>query len=371
MKSFFKFYLQTFKNIAKNSSVFTTMILAIFIYGFFYPTAYQAQHAEALPIVIVDEEQSQLTHQIISAASHSPNIAIKRITANFAEAQNMLKNQQADGILYLPNNLSQSLRHGEVGGIGLYLSAAYFVRLKEVGTGLAQAIESVVSDYATQFAQVSHFNLAPSIHTVPLFNTLSGYGSYIFPAVAPLIVHQTLLLGFTMLIAGYREQRWKPSTSEFFANFASALTIGCLGCFYLFGFIFWLYDYPHGGNFWGMLLAVPIYISAVVALSMFIASWLDMQERTGHLLVITSIPLFLLSGVAWPHQAMPYFLQTIAWSLPSTQGVQMFVQLNQMGVQTAVVLPKLIYLTVCTAIFLALAYWRLVIQANYSPTNKK
>ncbi len=50
MKSFFYYYLQTFKNIAKNQSVLTPMILSVIFYSFFYPTAYKAQHAESLPI---------------------------------------------------------------------------------------------------------------------------------------------------------------------------------------------------------------------------------------------------------------------------------------------------------------------------------
>lgn len=44
---------------------------------------------------------------------------------------------------------------------------------------------------------------------MPLFNTLSGYGSYIFPAVASLIIHQTIVLGLAMLVASYREQHEK------------------------------------------------------------------------------------------------------------------------------------------------------------------
>ena len=35
MKSFFCFYIQTFKNIATNTSVFTTLIAAIILYSFF------------------------------------------------------------------------------------------------------------------------------------------------------------------------------------------------------------------------------------------------------------------------------------------------------------------------------------------------
>ena len=77
-----------------------------------------------------------------------------------------------------------------------------------------------------------------------------------------------------------------------------ALTIGTLGCLYLFGFTFWLNDYPRGGNFFGMLCAVPIFISAVIGLAFFIASYLDTSERAGHLIVFSSVPLFLLSGTA-------------------------------------------------------------------------
>jgi len=92
----------------------------------------------------------------------------------------------------LPENLSNSLHRGEVGGVGLYLSAAYFLRTKQIGLGLATSIENTLAERAEKFGQVSHFSPALSIHQIPLFNTLSGYGSYIFPAIAPLIIHQTM-----------------------------------------------------------------------------------------------------------------------------------------------------------------------------------
>ena len=42
----------------------------------------------------------------------------------------------------------------------------------------------------------------------------------------------------------------------------------------------------------------------------------------------------------------------------------MFVQLNQMGVPTAIVVPKLIYLATVGAILLALSYYRLVMMKS-------
>jgi hypothetical protein len=56
---------------------------------------------------------------------------------------------------------------------------------------------------------------------------------------------------------------------------------------------------------------------------------------------------------------MPEWMQILAQALPSTQGIQMFLQLNQMGVPTVIVIPKLLYLTSIGLIFLCLAVWRL------------
>jgi ABC-2 type transport system permease protein len=81
-------------------------------------------------------------------------------------------------------------------------------------------------------------------------------------------------------------------------------------------------------------------------------------------IVFTSIPLFLLSGTAWPHAAMPEWMQWLGQALPSTQGIQMFIQLNQMGVPTQLVIPKMIYLATFAGICLVWAYFRLIRSAK-------
>lgn len=364
MRNFFYYYLATFKNIIRHSSIFTTVIFSVIFYSFFYPTAYKAERPEALPIIIVDQEQSELTNQIITQVLQSPNVNVVKVTDNFLQAEQMVRNQKADAILLLPDQLSQSLRRAEVGGIGIYVSTAYFLKTKDIGLGIASAIESVIQERAARFGQITHFKLTLPIHQIPLFNVLSGYGSYIFPAVAPVIIHQTIILGLGMLIGGFREKKWQPSNSEFCGIFACFFTIGCLGCFYLFGFIFWFNDYPRGGNFWGMLLAVPIFVACITSMGLLFGSLLDMAERAGYILVFTSIPLFLLTGIAWPIQSMPVWIQMFTELLPSTHAVQMFVQLNQMGTPTYLILPKLLFLFIFAIVCLCLAYYRLVIKPD-------
>ncbi|MBD8009076.1 ABC transporter permease [Acinetobacter pecorum] len=360
MKSCWSYYLHSFKDIVSHESILTTLILSVLFYSFFYPTAYKAQTAESLPIIIVDEEQSNLSTRIIQKVQESPNVNVKAITGNFAEAKQWVESEQADGILLLPGNLSEAVLHGESGGIGLYLNAANFLATKQIGLGLAASVEQTLSDYIAQFEHISEFSPALSVHQIPLFNTLSGYGSYVFPAVAPLIIHQTILLGLSMLILMYRERKVELNRNAFIGICLAIFTIGCLGCLYLFGFTFWLFDYPRGGNFIGMLIAVPVFIYCIIGMTWLLASFLDMPERAGHVIVFTSIPLFLLSGIAWPHSSMPVWMQILAEILPSTQIVQMFIQLNQMGVPTALVVSKLIYLGVFGSLCFLLGYQRLI-----------
>lgn len=356
---FIKHYLQTCKAIITNRPIFLTMVLSVVFYSFFYPFAYQSQRPDGLPIVIVDQEQSILSQAIIANASRVPDIDVIAIEADFTYAKNMVQAGRAEGILLLPDSLSQSIHHGETGGVGLYLSSAYFLRTQTIGAGLSHTLQATITQELDKFLHTTHKPTPQIIRQVPLFNPLSGYGSYIFPAVAPLIVHQTILLGLCMLVAGYREQKWRATPSEFLAIYAVGLTIGCLSCFYLFGFAFWWHDYPRGGNFWGMMLATPIFVSCAIGVSLLLASFLDSSERAGLVLIFSSIMLFMLTGLAFPLVGMPTLLQYVANTLPTTHGVQMFVQLNQMGVPTTDVTIKLLYLSVVASGCLLLAFLRL------------
>lgn len=364
MRRFIKQYLTIWLDVIKDRSIFLTMVLSVVFYGFFYPFAYQAQRPADLPIVIVDEEQSPLTQAIIHTTSHTPNIHVLAVVSDFRQAQMLVQSAKADGILLLPDNLSQSIHHGQTGGVGLYLSSAYFLRTQNIGTGLASSLQATIIQELGQVTQTRHKPMPELIHQSALFNPLSGYGSYIFPAVAPIIVYQTIVLGLAMLVAGYRQRLWRASACDFLAIYAVALTIGCLSCFYLFGFVFWWHDYPRGGNFWGMMLGVPIFVSCAIGVALLIASWVADGAKVGVLLIFSSVPLFMLTGLAYPLMAMPKFLQPLANALPTTQGVQMFIQLNQMGVPIQDVWQKMAYLASVAVLCLGVAFWRLRYTTN-------
>ena len=358
MKAFWHYYVLTFQRIFGNGSVLVTLVLSVVFYSFFYPAAYQSQQGGLLPVVVVDEAPSQLSARLINAVEKSENVEVVAVVSQFSDATVMLKRQEVDAIVLLPAHMESNLRQGGE-GLGVYVSTAYFLRTKQIATGLVGAMAAVVNDYLSRFSSASAYKPEQLIHPLPLFNPLSGYGSYIVPAVAPLIIHQTILLGLSMLVTGWRESGWRLHRGEFAGVLGSVLTIGCLGCLYLFGFTFWFNDYPRAGNFGLMLFAIPVFVLAAIGLALVLASYLDMAERSGHLLVFTSVPLFLLSGVAWPLQAMPAWLAGVASLLPSTVGINTFVRINQMGGSAEDVVWQLLYLGVVAVGLNVWAYKRL------------
>lgn len=353
-------FIFSLRTILTTRPIVSTLIIAIILYGFFYPAAYQTQVASQLPIVIVNQDQSLLSQKLVKDISLLRSVRIISQTTNFAEAEQLLKIQAADAIFLIPPHLERSILHGENSGLALYLSGAYLIRTREIGTGLAAVIKHSLAEQLKPIAATLHVEPSLALYEYPLYNPQGGYGSYIFPAVSALIVQQTLLLGISFLIITLRQAKFYFTAQSLLGIALGCSLIGILSCFYYFGFVFWWQDYPQDANFLGLLVAVPVFVISVVCVSLWLGSVFDRPERAAQVLTFTSVPFFFLTGASWPLEAMPQWMATLAWIVPSTAGVRQFIQLNQMHASLQDILPNLLVLLTLVGIFGILAYQRLI-----------
>ncbi|MGG2099434.1 hypothetical protein [Stenotrophomonas sp. NRRL B-14846] len=96
------------------------------------------------------------------------------------------------------------------------------------------------------------------------------------PAVAELIVHQTLLMGIGVLLGGRRLALGRRLRFDLPTLVGMAMGFGLIGLFGLFyyaGFTAWVQDYPRGGNPLGQLLGGTLFIAATVAFGLFVGSF--------------------------------------------------------------------------------------------------
>lgn len=355
-------FAQTLRAVFADRFAVVTLIGAVVLYSFFYPVAYRHQVAAGYPVVVVDLDNTAASRALLRQVDAVRAVRIVETVPAMAQARTRIEQGHAEGVVAVPAGFERALRRGEQGELVLLGNGAFLGRAGTVLEGLGDAVTAYARQAALGQARQSGAPAAPPLRLVqrPLFNTREGYGSAIVPGVAQLIVQQTLLIGMLVMAGTRRERLGRLAFSRaglLGIGLAFAL-IGSVSMLYYNGLVLWLQDYPRGGNPLGVLLGGSVYVAAVVAFALFMGSFFRTRERPFQLLTVTSLPLFFLSGLSWPHTAMPEPLVWLARLLPSTSGIEAMVQFNQMGARVAEAARPLWTLAGLVVLYGSLAVWR-------------
>ncbi|HWK40469.1 MAG TPA: ABC transporter permease [Croceibacterium sp.] len=326
---------QTLLTIVTTRDIMAVAILSVLLYAFYYPAPYEHQAAQALPLVVVDGDRSALSRRLIGHLGDTREITLAGEAPDMEAARAAVRNREAEGILLISHGFSGNALTQRPGtGIGLWLNGTYLLRAEGIGLGLAEVVTDALED-----VQASRGSEQASIQPVavqPLFNTTGGYRDYIFPSVANIILQQTLLFAAARLIAERRRRGERPlPLAGALGQWAACTLIGVFAAFFYFGFIYWAQDIPRAGNVAALFISVPLFAMAVAALGLWVGSFFRNGDDALKVLLPTSVPLVFLAGFAWPLDAMPGWLQGLAWLSPATVAMHLFVRFNQMGATIA------------------------------------
>ena len=337
--------------VLRDKGVLLLLMAAPIIYGFFYPSPYAREVVRRVPVAVVDQDHSGLSRQITRFAMANPRIDVQLVTGDLSEARRALWRGEIEGYALLPADLKRQVVRGTPAVVTIEGNGAYALLSKAVLYGFSEAVGTVSAGIEIRKLQASGQSATQAASSrnplttqvVPLFNPTEGYGAYVVPAVALLILQQTLLMGAAMLSGTWAEQGRLRATPQAWLGRVGALScFGVLSGLFYFGWVFALHDYPRGGNPLGALFMLACYVPAVAALGLLLGSWLKDRERAMQVMLFTSLPMAFVSGFSWPTEALPAPLYLASWLLPSTLGIQASLRLNQMGAPLADVLPYLL-----------------------------
>lgn len=337
-------WASTLAAILRDKGVLLLLLGAPLLYAFFYPWPYARQAVTHIPVMVVDQDQSSLSRQITRLASASPRLALVGVTPNEAEAQDALWRGDIEGYALLPANLKRHVLRGEAAVVTIEGDGAYALLNKAVLYGFSQAVGTVSAGVEIKKLQVAGQSAAQAsasrqpvtTQLVALFNPTEGYGSYVVPAVAVLILQQTLLMGAAMLMGTLVEAGQRRTNAAGWLGRILALScFGWLSGLFYVGWMLVIQDYPRGGHLWGMGVLLAVYVPTVSTLGLLLGTWFKDRERAMQVLLFSALPMVFLSGFSWPVQALPTALQGLRWLFPSTPGIQAALHLNQMGASLA------------------------------------
>lgn len=360
-------WAQALATICRDMGVMLLLVGAPVLYGFFYPWFYADEVLQRVSVAVVDLDHSSLSRQITRFAAANPRIDVRLVTGSEREAQEALWRGEVEGYARIPADLKRHVVRGEAAVVSIEANGAYALINKSVLYGFSEAVGTVSAGIEIRKLQASgqsalqaSASRAPvQLQMVALFNPTEGYGSFVVPAVALLILQQTLLMGAALLTGTWVEAgRHRTSARTWLGRLLALSTLGWISGLFYFGWIFVLHDYPRGGNLPGALALLACYVPAIAALGALLGLWVGNRERAIQVVLFTTLPMVFVAGFSWPAEALPAPLQALRWLLPSTSGVQASLRLNQMGAPLSAALPQLCALVSLCAVATAALLWK-------------
>lgn len=312
-RSFFGQILHVWRSVFQDKGVFTMLLVAPVLYGFFYPWPYQNEVVRHVPVAIVDYDHSSLSATIVRYAESSPRLQSHVVNDENSAKQLMWQGKIA-GYLVIPSGLYQQVLNGQTAKVSILANGNYFLLNKQVQTGFLEVIGTVSAGAKIQrnIAQGQDVTMARgSVAAVnltinPLYNPTEGYGSYIVPAVSILILQQMFLMGTAMLVGTWAEQdRHRASMKTWLARIVGLSCFGMvMGCFY-YGWVFSMNDYTRNQNLMGSLVLLALFFPATIAMGCVLGVWFGARERAMQILVAVSMPMLFVSGISGPTKCCP------------------------------------------------------------------
>ena len=341
MSALVRCFRQTLRQIFREQETLILLFGASVLYAFFYPTPYLKQILRDLPIVVVDRDHTPLSRQLTRWLDASEAASVSSRSNNLEAAQDSVRAGVAGAVLLIPKDFERHVLRREAAYVEAYADASYFL----VYSTALRAINGVVGTLSTGISvrrlQAAGLTSPAALRRArpatfvywPLFNPLAGYGTFVVPAVFILILQQTLLIGIGALRVA--ERREDESSQPLWAVLGGKLGATALiyvgHALFMFGVVFTLYGFPMRASWLDLVLFLLPYFAATTLLGLAIAELFDRPESSTVALAAMGLPALFLSGISFPAEVQAGWVRVLAVVLPSTFGIQGFLQLAEMG----------------------------------------
>jgi ABC-2 type transport system permease protein len=354
MKEMFDQYLLIWRLVFQDKGAMLLLFGAGLVYSFFYPYPYSYEQVEAVPVMVVDQDNSYSSRTLRRLLEAAPNLNIIQTDNDTNAISKRLWQGDIMAMVIIPNSFHNDLLAGRVPTLQLASHGGYLLAGSKALSSASQAALTMGAAIGLQKTQAMGVpqqaaldGLRPlSLNSRSLFNTSDGYGHSIVPAVMVVIIQQTLLIGVTLLLGRLAELRQLPvGHTAYFAMLLVFFTIAFINTSYFFVVATLLQNYSQIANPMTLLAFAAVFSLSISAFALLLSQAFKTRERGLQMLLITSVPMLFVSGYSWPAESLPDTLYYLRWLLPTTSGIHGFVSINQLGATLAEV--NLEFFTLC------------------------
>jgi ABC-2 type transport system permease protein len=343
--------------------------------GFIYPSNGSALNN--LPIGLVNEDSSYENSTIPSQTFIMGLQAFNTQTNTFKlsnvstedDIKAMVQRGELNGGIIIPSNFSESIMTGQQGILIIMSDQSN----PQVSATVQAALSAVFEQMGTQLAiqKVQPLNATNPLAIVKPYNVQSrgvvdgnpSYFDFIAPGIMAMTVMMSVMTGLPVAISQEKEIGTMDGMMVAPINRLSIIlgkTVGQTARGLIQGVVILvlavgLFGVTIHGNILLVFALLLLGVFSFVGLGIVITSFTKDQETAQMLMMTIMFPMMFLSGIFFPVQQMPWFMQSIAKFLPLTYASDALRKVMVLGADIPAISTELIVLVAFGVVMTAIA----------------
>lgn len=376
LTSLFKVWRREFYLVFHDAGVLLFFFALPLMYPVVYTIIYNPEVIRDMPVAVVDHSRTAQSRELARMVDATDGLEVYQYAPDMGAARRMMNEKEVFGIIEIPADYARCIGRGEQANVTYYADVSLLLRYRQALLNLTDVQLALATRYqqekiASGGLLLQDIGGSPvDVQSVMMGDPTQGFASFIMPGVLVLILHQSLILGVTMLAGGAAERRRRNGGFDPMAVDAppTATILGKVLCYvaiyipmslYALHFVPWMFTLPHLESMLDCLIFIFPMLIAASMLGLCVASFVTEREASLMVVVFTSVVFLFLSGLTWPRYAMSPFWQLIGDCIPATWGVEGFIRLNSNGATFAQESHPTLMLWTLAAVYFSVA-WLLV-----------
>jgi ABC-2 type transport system permease protein len=338
-------------------------LLMIGIFGYMFPSGNTLNHM-SVGIVQLDhgDEARAVIGEVIQMATSSGAIDISSF-ATVDQAKEALIEGRLKGILIVEPGFSDQLTLGGRGSMRLIVDQTS----PTISVAVSSSVAAILGAVSAQIANQRSPNPMTNAISLEQEGLVPGAGTNTFEFLVPGFLALTVMMGGMGGLASAISRERELGTldgmmmspiSRFSVVFGKALSQtvrGLLQGFLTLGATMILFGVKVYGNPITMIIILLLGVLGFVGIGIIATSIASEQESATMILMMMQIPMMFLSGVLYPIEQLPWWMQMIAKAIPLTYAITALRKVMVLGAPVTAIGSELSILIVIAVVTIGLA----------------
>ncbi|UTN04419.1 ABC transporter permease [Flavobacterium bizetiae] len=339
MQNFFSLLKREFRLFWSNKVLRLLFIGAPILYGVLLGYVYGKGKVTDLPIIIVDQDRSELSSKAIQMFEDNEVLSIASILYDQNNLSQIAIQKEATCVVIIPKDFEKmtlTKKYPEITTIvntSNVLTANYASTAIQVCLGTLKAgvqIETLRKQGVPENLLASQYEPFKTTF-IKKYNRSTNYMYFLWPGVLATVLQQVLLLGLALSFASEFENGTFKDLVKRCPSILNLLAVKIIPYMIMsFGIwiIYWLFTLwfrlPFYENLLPLTFIAGIFVLSVSFIGILVSILVPSQLKATEILMVIATPSFILSGFTWPLSQMPQAVQAIANVIPLTHFLKAF-----------------------------------------------